>query len=81
MALLVEHGGVDLARGDVRTLREIDVDEALVVPEIEIRLRPVVRNEHLTVLIGAHRTGVDVDVGIKFLDGNLQPTILEQTTK
>ena len=81
VALLVEHGGVDLARGDVRTLREIDVDEALVVPEIEIRLRPVVRNEHLTVLIGAHRAGVDVDVGIEFLNGDLQPAILEQASE
>ena len=39
--------------------------EALVVAEIEIGLRPVVRDEHLTVLVGAHRAGIDVEVGIE----------------
>ena len=46
--------------------------------EIEIRLRAVVRDEHLAVLVGAHRPRVNVDVGVKFLNRDLQPAILQQ---
>ena len=81
VALLVEDGRVDLSRRDIRTLREVNVDEALIVPEIEIRLRPVIRDEHLAVLIGAHRAGVNIDVGVEFLNRDLQPAILQQPTE
>ena len=81
VALLVEHRPVDLAARDIRTLREIDVDEALIVPEIEIRLRAVIGDKHFAVLIGTHRPRVDVDVGVKFLNCDLQPAILEQSAE
>ena len=81
VTLLVEYRPVDLAARDVRTLREVDINEAFVVTEIEIRLRAVIGDEHLAVLVGTHRARVDVDVGIKFLDRDLQPAVLEQTTE
>ena len=39
--------------------------EALVVAEVEVGLRPVVGHEHLTVLVGAHRAGIDVEIGVE----------------
>ncbi len=40
--------------------------EALVVAEIEVGLRAVVGHEHLAVLVGRHRAGIDVEVGSSF---------------
>ena len=80
-ALLVQHRPVDLARRDVGVLRQVDVDEALVVAEIEVRLRTVVRHEDLTVLVRAHRARVDVDVRVEFLDRDFDAAALQQTTE
>ncbi len=44
-----------------------DVDEALVVAEVEVGLALVVGDEHLAVLEGVHRAGVDVDVRVELL--------------
>ena len=69
---------VDGALGEVRFPREVLVDEALVVPEVEIAFVPVVGHEDLAVLEGGHRSGVDVEVGIHLLHGNPVATRLEQ---
>ena len=61
---------VDLAGRDVVDARQRLVDEALVVPEIEIGLGAVLGDEDLAVLVRVHRPGVDVDVGIELLDRN-----------
>src|SRR5437773_10924462 len=55
---------VDLARGHVRRARDVPVDEALVVAKVQIALGAVFGDEDLTMLIGRHRPGVDVEVGI-----------------
>ena len=39
--------------------------EALVMPEVEIGLRPVIGDEDLAVLIRAHRARIDVQVRIE----------------
>ena len=80
-ALLVEHRPIYLARGEVRELIQILVDKPLVVPQVEVGFRPVLGYEHLAVLIGAHRAGVDVDVGIQLLRRNLVAAHLQQPTE
>ena len=42
--------------------------EALVVAEVEVRLRPVLGHEDLPVLEGVHRPRVHVDIGIELLE-------------
>ena len=79
-ALLADHGVVDRAGGHVRGARRVRVGEALVVPEVEVRLRPVLRHEDLAVLERRHRARVDVDVRIELLEGDLQPPGDQQTT-
>ena len=65
--LLGDHRGVDLAGGDVGLGRQVDVEEALVVADVEVGLRPVLGDEHLAVLERVHRAGVDVEVGVQLL--------------
>ncbi len=38
--------------------------------QVEIRLCPIIGHVDFPVLIRVHRTGIDVDVGIEFLDGD-----------
>ena len=78
-ALLGDHGVVDAAGGDVAVALHELVDEALVVAQVEVGLGAVFGDEHLAVLEGAHRAGIDVDVGVELLVGDLQAARLEQT--
>ena len=77
-ALLLDHGVVDAAGGHVGVALHELVDEALVVSQVEVGLGAVLGDEHLAVLEGAHRAGVDVDVGVELLVGDLQAARLEQ---
>jgi hypothetical protein len=63
-AFLRDHGVVDLAGREVRRARDVAIDEALVVAEVQIALRAVLGDEYLAVLIRRHRSGVDVEVRI-----------------
>ena len=78
LALAVDDRLVDLARRHVRALAQVAVDEALVVPEIEIGLGAVVRHVDLAVLERAHRARIDVEVGIEFLENDVEPALLEE---
>ena len=64
-ALLADHVLVDLAGGEVVVLAHRDPHEPLVVAEIEIRLRTVTGDVHLSVLKRVHRARIDVDVRIE----------------
>ena len=66
-ALLVDHRLVDLPGRDVGGRDEVGVEEALVVADVEIGLGAVLGDEHLTVLEGVHRAGVDVQIRIQLL--------------
>src|SRR2546430_2679013 len=48
--------------------------------EVEIRFRPIVGNEDFTVLVGVHRAGIDVDVGVELDDGDGDAAALQQPT-
>ena len=77
-ALLLQHVPVHLAGRQVGKAVEVLVDEPLVMSQIQIRFRTVLGHIHLAVLVRAHRTGVDVDVGIELLRRHLQSSGLEQ---
>src|SRR5690606_4021634 len=63
-ALLLDDAQVDLTGGDVVAARQVDVQEALVGADVQVGLGAVVGDEHLAVLVGTHRPGVHVDVGV-----------------
>jgi hypothetical protein len=52
-------------------LTHLGAGEALVVAQIEVGLGAIFSHEDFPVLEGAHRAGVDVDVGVELEVGNL----------
>ena len=79
-ALLGDDRLVDPAGRHVRELGQVLVDEPLVVTEVQVRLGAVVGDEHLAVLVGAHRARIHVDIRIELQDGDPQATRLEDAT-
>ena len=77
-ALLGDDAVVDAARGDVGVPLHELVEEALVVAQVEVGLGAVLGDEDLTVLEGAHRPRVDVDIRVELLARDLEATLLEQ---
>jgi hypothetical protein len=71
----------DRARGVARVPREVLVDEALVVADVEIRLGPVLGDEHLAVLERAHRARVDVQVRVELLSRDGEATSLQESSE
>ncbi len=78
MPLLVDHGLVDLAGGDVVDLAHRGAGEALVVAEVEVGLGAVLGDEHLAVLERVHRARIDVQVRIELEERDAQAARFEQ---
>ncbi len=76
--LLVDHRQVDLAGGVVRVAGQGAVGEAFVMAQVQVGLAAVVQHVDFAVLVGTHRAGVDVDVGIELLHPHPQAAPLEQ---
>src|SRR3954464_141209 len=76
--LLVDDVLVDAAGRRVVVARHLRGAEALVMPEVEVRLAAVVGDVDLAVLEGAQRSRVDVDVRIELQVGDLEPAVLEE---
>ncbi len=76
-ALLFDHRLVDLAGGEVVPAAHLRALEALVVAQVEVGLRPVLRDEHLAVLKRAHGARIDVDVRVQLDVGDADAARLE----
>ena len=73
-----EHVLIDAPGCDVVVAPGRDAGEALVVAQIEIGLRAVVGDEHLAVLVGAHRAGIDVEIGVELAQPHRIAPCLQQ---
>ena len=60
---------------------QVLVDEALVVPEVEVGLAAVLGDEDLAVLARVHGARVDVDVGVELAHGDPEATAFEESTE
>ncbi len=69
-ALFAQHLVIDSAGREIVGPTHHSSCEPLVMPQIQIRLCPVVSHKHFAVLKRAHRAGVDVDVRVKFEEGH-----------
>ena len=69
---------IDAAGGDVVHAVRRPPGEALIVAEVEIGLGAVIGDEHLAVLIGAHRPRIDVEIGVELSQANLVAARLKQ---
>ncbi len=72
-ALAADHRVVDAAGRHIRGAARVGIGEALVVAQVEVGLGAVLGHEHLAMLVGRHRAGIDVDVGIELLQPHRQP--------
>src|ERR1019366_2848320 len=78
LALVVEHGLINLAAGEIVQPRELAVREPLVMAEVEVSLRAVVEHINLAVLIRTHRAGIHVEIRVELLQRDLEAAIFEQ---
>src|SRR6266853_2458766 len=76
-ALFSYHRIVDLAGGEVVVAVHPCRLETLVVAQIEVGLGAVLGNEHLPVLKGAHRAGIDVDVRVELEESDFDAARFE----
>ena len=81
LALLAEDGVPDRAGRVARVPREVLVDEALVVADVEVGLGAVLGHEHLAVLERAHRARVDVQVRVELLRRDRKPASFEKAAE
>ena len=79
--LLGDHRRIHLPGGHIRRSRQIAVQEAFVVADVEVGFGAVLGDEHLTVLERVHGARIHVEVGIQLLHGDLQATRGEELTE
>ena len=72
-SLAGDHPRIHLTRRHIGRTGQVAVQEALVVPDVEVGLGAVLGDEDLAVLERVHRAGVDVEVRVEFLHRHLQP--------
>ena len=78
-AFLLNDGFVNATGGEIVAARQLRVCITLVVAEIEIGLSAIVGDVDLTVLIGTHRSGIDIQVRVELQQADLESTALQQT--
>src|SRR5512135_1570491 len=77
-ALARDNRRVDAAGGDAVAAAGGDAGVALVMAEIEVGLRTVVGDVDLAVLIGTHRPGIDVEIGVELPEADLEAARLQE---
>jgi hypothetical protein len=78
---LGDNVAVDAARRDVVRLARRNAGEPLVMAEVEVGLRPVVRDIDFAVLVRRHRPRIDVQIGIELPDPDLVAARLKERPK
>ena len=70
--LALDDARVDLPGRHVRCLREVHIEEALVMSDVEVSLSAVVGHEDLAVLERVHGSRINVEVRIELLHDDMQ---------
>src|ERR1035438_3909023 len=78
LALVVQHGLINLTAREIVQARELDVGEPLVMAEVEVGFRAVVEHITLAVLIRRHRARINIEIRVEFLQRDLEAAIFEQ---
>ena len=66
-SLFVKHIPVHFSRRQVRVFVEIFIDKALIMTQIQIRLRTILRHVHFSMLIRTHGSRIHVDIRVQLL--------------
>jgi hypothetical protein len=74
VTFLGQDGFIDLAGGDVGLNIQTLIDETFIVAEIQIGLGAIIGDENFAVLSRRHRAGIDVQIRIELLHGDVIAT-------
>ena len=77
-AFAVDDRLVDTPRRDAIIACGANTRKPFIVTQVEICFKPILRHVALPMLVRVQRTRVDVDIGIKLLDGDLVAACLQQ---
>ena len=80
-AFFLEHRPVDFSCGDIGVFCKRFVYKTLIMAQIQIGFSTVVSHEDLPVLYRIHGSGIDVDIWIEFLHGDLVSPRLQQASQ
>ena len=80
-ALTFDDRLVNLAGSCVVVPGKLFIDEPLVMADVQIGLRSVIRHIHFAMLVRVHCTGVHIQIRIQFADGDAISPALEQAAK
>ena len=81
LALLLDHLGIDAARGDIVGLARRHAGEALIMAQVQIGLGPVIGDIDLAMLERGHRARIDIEIGVELAQTNLVAARLKQRAK
>ena len=60
---------------NIRTFAKVNIDKAFIMTQIKVRFGAVICYEYFTMLVRAHRTRVDINVWIKFLNRYIETAV------
>ena len=79
--LLGDHVLIDPPGRGIIELRRVHPGEPFVVAKVQVGFRPVIGDEHLTMLVRTHRARIDVQIRVEFTQLDLEAASLQQRTK
>ena len=80
-AFLGNHVGIDPPGSQVGKLVQVLVNETLIMSQVQVGLRPILGDKHLSMLVGTHGPRVHIDIGVQLLGGHFQPPSLQQSAQ
>ncbi len=72
---------VNAARRDDIILGHAGFQKPFVITQVKVGFRAVLGDENLTVLIGRHRAGIDIDIRIELLHKDFQTAVFQQSSQ
>ena len=66
---------------NVGTFTKVNIDKAFIVTQIKVSFSTVICYEYFTVLVRAHRTRVNINVWVKFLNRYIETAVFKQATQ
>ena len=76
--LLVDNGIINLTGSNVVSLGHVNTQEALVMSQVQVGLGSVIGHVALAMLVRVQCSRVNVDIWVKFLNGDSQPSGLQK---
>ena len=81
LALLLDDGKVHLPAGDIVHAVQVLVEEALVVPQVEVGLRTILSHKDFAVLKRILHAGVDVEIRVHLENGHREALVEENASQ